>query len=91
MTVITAPIIPIVNTAARALALTSQDLIILTSVKKFGAVYMGIAIQSRYAAPIGIILSILSWKITLVVVRKSLYLSGNLSQLLLPRLSENNK
>jgi hypothetical protein len=88
LTIISAPIIPVINITAKALALTTRDVIVITTIKKYGATYTGVLIQSRFSAPIAIVLTIISWKLTLRIARTSGYTIAHLGRFLFPRLPE---
>lgn len=88
MTIISAPIIPLINTVAKIFAISGKDLITITTMKKGGVIYTGLMVQSKFSAPIAILLTIASWKITLMVMRKTGYFTAHVSKFLLPGLPE---
>ena len=69
LSLLTTPLISIVNIAGKAVGITTRDLIIISSQKKAGVIYYGIMIQSQFALPCGIVLTIICWIITVRIAR----------------------
>ena len=88
MTIISASIIPLVNIVAKAFTIINRDILILTTIKKARVTYTGLMVQTKFSAPIAILLTIASWKISLMVIRKSGYFAAHLGKVLLPGLPE---
>ena len=88
MTIASAPKIPLINTIAKIFAISSKDLITITTMKKGRVIYTGLMVQTKFTAPIATLLTIASWKIILMVMRKTGYFTAHLSKFLLPGLPE---
>ena len=86
--IISALIISLINTVAKILAIFGKDLITIIIMKKGGVIYTGLVVQTKFLTPIVVLLTIASWRITLMVMRKTGYFTAHLSRFLLPGLPE---